>query len=431
MNSEMHRHDTLKNGTADPKFDQRYQNHEQNKQKTEHSSSDFIKHENSDVEEVIDNIGSGGQCVGVYKIKNIHGEYQALKVVKKDKTTNNPSTRKEIEILKNLPDHGIVQLKKVKENEDHIFIHMELMEGSMEKIIGSKPGEDNFEEMLRFKRYCLQEKYCPDLVDQAGKTIGMRLDWISDWMRSVLEAISTIHEKGIVHSDVKLENIFYKMVNGDFQTLGDSGNIKVADLGCCQPDGGHIVSGTMRNFAPECFIIEEILKACQTQTHNEHLADLAQKISLRISQIGQATKSTGIQDYKGISTKVDIWALGLAVVYMAIGEDLFTESTRQSVVIGECLVPDQHNFKYTFNEAIRRMPEYLKSDILYDSFKDFLRKCLEHCPEDRPSAKELMKMDFITKKRKRKRTDEKDNTNRFGDKRSRMNGPVDCPGEEE
>jgi len=423
MDSEKHRHDTLTNETADPQFDQRYQNYDQNKLKIEHSSSNFIKNENSDVEEVIDNIGSGGQCVGVYKIKNIRGEYQALKVVKKDKT-HNLSTRNEIEILKNLPDHGIVQLKKVTENEHHIFIHMELMHGSMETFVGSKT-----EEMIRHKRFFFEDRYRLDLVNQAGSKIGMRLDWISDWLKNLLEAISAIHEKGMVHNDVKLENILYKMEDGDFSSLRLPGNLKVTDLGCCQPDGGRIVRGTMRNFAPECFIIEELSKSCQTQNHNENIVNLANKINLRISQTGEATKSTGIQDYKGISTKVDIWALGLAVVYMAIGEDLFTESTRRSVVVGECLVPDEHNFKYTFNEAIRRMPEYLKSDILYDSFKEFLRKCLEHCPEDRPSANELMKMDFIGKKRKRKRTDEQED--RFGDKRHRMSGPADCPDENE
>ena len=428
MDFETNGRETLAHGTADPQFDQRFNNGEQYEITTSTDSLiDIIKQENPDVEDVSNRIGSGGQCVGVYKVRNIRGEWLALKIVKKDDNVKVENARKEISNLRKISSEGVIKLKKVIENENYIYIHMELMEGSMEAFVGSKTAE-----MIGFKKYCFEDRYSEVLVDQAGSKIGMRLDWISDWLTNLLEAISAIHEKGMVHNDVKLENILFKTEHeGDFSTLRCPGNLKVADLGCCEPDGGSVVTGTMRNFAPECFIVEELLKACQTQTQNKNLVNLANKISLKIDQIGQTTKSTGIQDYKGISTKVDIWALGLAVVYMAIGENLFTEKTRRSMVIGECLVPDKHNFRYTFNEAIRRMPEYLKSDILYDSFKEFLRKCLEHCPEDRPSAKELMKMDFITKKRKRRRIHETNNVDIFGDKRNRTSGPVDCPDEHE
>jgi len=440
----------IENRTAEPQHDHRHQNYKKNELKRKASYVDIIKHENLDVDEVInDPIGSGGQCEGVFKIRNINGDFLALKMIKKDDTEKVKNARKEIENLEKVSSQGIIKLKKVKESKDYIFIHMELMEGSMEKLVGCKTKE-----ALEFKVWCLKERYCADLlqqnlVDKAHRTkhIGIGLDWIQDLVKNLLEAISAIHEKGIVHNDIKLENILMKQdvydywgnfiepIDRDFETICEPGNTKVTDFGCSEPDGENTVKGTMRNFAPECHINGTSAAGCQTQIYREHFDSLAQQITSRISRNDQDTKSTGIQDYMGITQKVDIWAVGLSASYMATGEDLFTESTRRYQFMQELYFPDKHDFKYTFHEAVRRMPEYLTNDPLFESFKEFLGKCLEHCPKDRLSAKELLKMDFITKNEKDNRDDTEEMVSQdeeidnyvSDNKRARMDAPADCP----
>merc|ERR1712062_344602 len=106
--------------------------------------------------------------------------------------------------------------------------------------------------------------------------------------------------------------------------------------------------------------------------------------------------STGLEDYLTITNKVDIWAFGLLAVFLAIGKDLYHEQNLFTMIMNELENPERSDFKYAYKRAFEAIPEYLKDDVLFDSFMEFIEKCLEHCPKDRPSAEELLKMDFIT-----------------------------------
>jgi len=50
------------------------------------------------------------------------------------------------------------------------------------------------------------------------------------WMLQLIDALKYMHEKGIAHRDLKMENVL----------LFDDGQLKIADYGFCKQVGGNI-----------------------------------------------------------------------------------------------------------------------------------------------------------------------------------------------
>ena len=90
---------------------------------------------------------------------------------------------------------------------------------------------------------------------------GVGEDRIVSWFRQMCEAVDYIHEQGIVHRDIKLNNIL--MASDGRVVLSDFGISKVCDERLRQavdvtvtmvagmPNGGHLAMGTQGYMAPE------------------------------------------------------------------------------------------------------------------------------------------------------------------------------------
>jgi len=116
-------------------------------------------------------------------IKSIQMEFMKDEISKKK--MNN-----EINLLKSLRHPNVVKLLETFEMEKHLLIVMELC-----------PGGD----LLNYvrKRRKLNEKYAKFVFKQ------------------IMEGIAYLHENGVVHRDIKLDNIL----------LDGHGNIKIGDFG--------------------------------------------------------------------------------------------------------------------------------------------------------------------------------------------------------
>lgn len=128
---------------------------------------------------ITDELGKGQ--FGVVKLAT-HQQLQtkvAIKVVKKDKMSPIEVTqqRREIEVLKMCQHNNIVKLLDLFENSEHYFIVMEYME-----------GKDMFDYLQR-KTFALPEEQVKTLLIQ------------------LILAVKYLHSFGIVHRDLKLENI--------------------------------------------------------------------------------------------------------------------------------------------------------------------------------------------------------------------------------
>jgi len=148
-----------------------------------------------EVYSVGDELGRGAFSVVKKGTKKLDGEVVALKFIEKKfvKKKHIEQLRREIDIMKKVDHQNVLGLKAIHENETHLTLVMELVDGGelFYKIVD---------------RGSFTEKDARNVVQQ------------------VCKGVSYLHEQGIAHRDLKPENL---LCHGD----SDSMVIKIADFG--------------------------------------------------------------------------------------------------------------------------------------------------------------------------------------------------------
>jgi serine/threonine protein kinase len=121
-------------------------------------------------------LGQGYFAVVKVGIDKTTGERVAIKVVNKELVEREETLNNEIDILSKVDHENIVRMHAIFDTEEHLFIVMELMEGG-----------ELYEEIIQ--RSVFSEKDSAVIVKQ------------------LLEALTYLHAQGIVHRDLKLENL--------------------------------------------------------------------------------------------------------------------------------------------------------------------------------------------------------------------------------
>jgi calcium-dependent protein kinase len=141
--------------------------------------------------EIIKKIGEGGYGK-IYKVKNKEsGDIRAMKQIMKSKIPDIEKFQNEIKILAILDHPNIVRLFEVIEDDKYFNLFQELCTGG---------------ELLSKVKKPLKEKEIAKIFNQ------------------IMSAISYCHEKGVVHRDMKLENIL-------FANESEDSPIKIIDFG--------------------------------------------------------------------------------------------------------------------------------------------------------------------------------------------------------
>ena len=160
----------------------------------------FVGRMNGDLEDkydILEEIGIGGYS-RVLKIQNIEtGKLYACKELQKNELADIDSFNREIDILIKLDHPNIIKLYEVYENEDFIYIVMELCNG----------GE-------LFDRIIKRTEMGNPFTEKEAATIYKQL----------MSAVSYCHSNKIVHRDLKPENLL--LLNND-----DDTHIKIIDFG--------------------------------------------------------------------------------------------------------------------------------------------------------------------------------------------------------
>jgi hypothetical protein len=156
---------------------------------------------------------------------------------------------------------------------------------------------------------------------------------ISRVCRDIVSALAKMHERNIIHRDIKSDNVL----------IGSDGVVKLTDFGFAAVTEGRLGKRSTMVGTPYWMAPEVVTK----------------------------------QPY---TSAVDIWSLGIMTLEMIDGEPPYM---------------DQDPIKALYLIATIGSPEIKNPQELSPPLRDFLDVCLKLKPEDRPSAAELLEHEFL------------------------------------
>ena len=134
----------------------------------------------------------------------------AIKIIEKTNDVKLDSLKTEVKILMNVKHQNIVSLLDVFEDEDRLYLIMELMTG----------GE-------------LFERICKDYPN------GYSEREAADLSRQIIESVKYLHSKGIIHRDLKPENLLLAAKDATTST-----QVKISDFGLAKIWSGDALART-------------------------------------------------------------------------------------------------------------------------------------------------------------------------------------------
>ena len=272
---------------------------------TKSSHNKYLKYKSLDEFNIIESIGSGGYSEVHLAVSKQNNKKYALKCAHKIKNGKDKShrTKMEIKVLEYLDNPGIIKLHGWFEDEERIYLVLEYLKSK-------------------------------DLTNFFLNKLPRRKDLIYI-TKQIIESVMYCHETGIVHRDIKLDNILI-----DKSTL----KIKITDFGLCariKPDYNvfHSKLGTARYLAPELLVDKKTLKS------------------------------------EGYDKSVDVWAIGIVLFKLITGKYPFDGDTRQK--IEEKIT--QNNIDYSKYNFAPEDLDLLENILVSDPWERFsLEEILEH-----------------------------------------------------
>ena len=254
---------------------------------------------------ILEEIGKGGYSK-VYLVENKRTKRQyALKACFKIKEGKDRSerTRTEIRVLKKLKHPHIIRLKGYFEDSENIYLVLEYIAGKdCSKFFKNKlPGREQVQKIIR----------------------------------QLVEAVRHCHEHGIIHRDLKLENIL----------IDDKGNIKLTDFGLAAMKDSEfdILSGTMGTVR---YTSPEMIRG------------------------------------EGYNDSVDIWGIGVILFALLTGKYPFDTSQRENTK------------KIIFQRIMEKNIHYSRYKLERRDVK-LLKQLLEKQPEDRIEIEYILDQPFF------------------------------------
>ncbi|XP_006885665.1 PREDICTED: serine/threonine-protein kinase 33 [Elephantulus edwardii] len=244
------------------------------------------------------------------------GTKWAIKKVNKDKAGSSAVKllEREVSILKSVKHEHIIHLEQVLETPKQMYLVMELCEDGELK----------------------------EILDKKGHFSENETRWI---IQSLASAIAYLHDKDIVHRDLKLENI---MVKSSFIDANNEMNlnIKVSDFGLAVKKHGRSEAMMQTTCGTPVYMAPEVINA---------------------------------HDY---SHQCDIWSIGVIMYLLLCGEPPFLAHSEEKLF-----------------ELIRKGELHFEDPVwnsVSDCAKSALKQLMKVDPAHRITAKELLDTQWIT-----------------------------------
>jgi calcium-dependent protein kinase len=264
---------------------------------------------------ILKQLGSGSFSKVFLARQNQSNHLRALKVVSKELVKNYQISQDEKflegEILKELDHPNIIKCFEVFENDESFFLSQEYVDGC------------NLREYLNNNKSPLSEEKIASLIKQ------------------LLQALCYCHTRGIIHRDIKLENLFI--------TSDPKLTLKLGDFGCASLKkdlDSETLAGTMTYMSPEVFE-------------------------------GKVTE------------KVDIWACGVVLFILITGCSPYSSKNKKGLLAQICLNPVSSK-----RAELRNCSDELTA---------FLDKLVKKNPAKRYSAQEALNDPWMVKMQKNSR----------------------------
>ncbi|KAK3983946.1 putative serine/threonine-protein kinase [Cladorrhinum sp. PSN332] len=273
------------------------------------------------------------------------GVQVAIKLIKKDQLGSNPSRMakimREVAILKQLTHPNIVRLHKMEESERHYGIVLEYASG----------GE--------LFDYILNHRY---LKDNAARRLFAQL----------VSGVGYLHKKGIVHRDLKLENLL----------LDRNRNIIITDFGFANTFDPHeeLSEDEELNLTDREFVKRMGLD--KVKPNGSRKGDLMQT---SCGSPCYAAPELVVSDSLYTGRKVDVWSCGVILYAMLAGYLPFDDDPAN---------PEGDNinllYKYIVNTPLT-FPEYVSPHA-----RDLLRRILVPNPRKRADLFEVARHSWLS-----------------------------------
>ncbi|CAI5466588.1 unnamed protein product [Closterium sp. Yama58-4] len=231
-----------------------------------------------------------------------------------------------------------------------------------------------------------------DLLKKFNKGDGLDEILVRRFTRGITEGLRDLHARGIVHCDVKGQNVL----------LCKSG-VKLCDFGASfqldSPGSSRDLSGTSPRDSPQPLDVSEDREASVTRdarAREAGCANVAGKANLAGTAERKQMKGTicwmapEVVAEKGATPASDVWSLGCTVIEMLTGRPPWV--SKESVTQNRQSPKSFMSVLYKLGCSVE-VPEFPAR--ISAQGRDFLLKCLDRDPDGRSSAEDLLQHPFI------------------------------------
>ncbi|CAH0482586.1 unnamed protein product [Peronospora belbahrii] len=290
-------------------------------------------------------VGEGGYCVVQKGVDKRTGELVAVKMLSKSETSASEFWS-EVDVLRVAGRHpNILQLRGTYENEDCWFIVQELAQGG-----------ELFDHLVANGAYSERQA--------------------SDTIRQLCDALQYLHRKGIVHGDIKPENI-----------LLHEGRMCLVDFGVSFRMGerffydSHLM-GTVAYAAPETLEYGALIH--RRNTRNEQRKARARGEAVQLDDSNEEDDAQAGPDAIKFGPKSDMFALGIVLYILLCGSHPFDTYNN---------LPDEEIRKRILEGKYRTQSRAWQ--FISPSARDLIQKLLEIDPNKRLSAEQAMQHPWL------------------------------------